>query len=98
MESGRVAILGAGLAGLSAAYHLPGRDRRVYDQHPYYGGHAHSWNYGGFVFDEGPHVSFTKSRKVRDLFARSVDGRYRESMAVASNYFYGHTVPHPAQT
>ncbi|MFQ5873510.1 MAG: protoporphyrinogen/coproporphyrinogen oxidase [Dehalococcoidia bacterium] len=97
-DSGRVAILGAGLAGLSAAYHLPGWDCHVYDQHPYYGGHAHSWSYGGFIFDEGPHVSFTKSAKVRELFARSVGGGYYESMVIASNYFYGHILAHPAQT
>lgn len=98
MDSGRVVILGAGLAGLSAAYHLPGWDCCVYEQHPYYGGHAHSWSYDGFIFDEGPHVSFTKSDEVRELFAGSVDGRYQESIALAHNYFYGHILPHPAQT
>ena len=57
-------ILGAGLAGLSAAYHGGGT---VYEQHNYIGGHSSSKNIDGFVFDEGIHVLQTKNAYVLNL-------------------------------
>lgn len=58
-------ILGAGLAGLSAAYHLDGSV--VYEQSSRVGGHAKSIVRDGFVFDEGIHVLHTKNDYVLNL-------------------------------
>lgn len=55
----RVLILGAGLAGLSAAYHLGGRPE-VFEKAEYLGGHCRTKHIEGFLFDEGPHVFFGK--------------------------------------
>lgn len=52
-------VLGAGLAGLSAAYHL-GDACEVYEKEAYIGGHSRTKNVDGFQFDEGPHVFFGK--------------------------------------
>lgn len=59
-------ILGAGLAGLSAAYHSDGI---VYEQDNRVGGHAKSKCIDGFIFDEGIHVLHTKNAYVLNLLA-----------------------------
>jgi protoporphyrinogen oxidase len=90
-------VLGAGMAGLSASFHLDHR-AVVYEQHPYYGGHTCSMRNEGFTWDEGPHISFTKNDYVRELFAESVGGEFEEFEARPTNYFQGHWIDHPAQT
>lgn len=54
----KVIILGAGLSGLSAAYHLNGRCD-VYEKNSEVGGHARSLKIDGFTFDYGPHILYT---------------------------------------
>jgi len=54
-----VLVLGAGLAGLSAAYHLGG-DVEVFEKEAHLGGHARTKRVDGFNFDEGAHVFFGK--------------------------------------
>ncbi len=105
----RVAILGAGLAGLSTAYFLRQggwRNVRVYERNRYAGGHATSFTLTStgrgneslaFTFDEGPHVSFTKDAFVREFLAESVGGEFDEHVARISNYYRGHWLKHPAQ-
>jgi len=96
----RVAILGSGMAGLGAAWRLraEGVASVVYDKNPYPGGHTASHRVEGFVFDEGPHVSFTKDETVRRLFAEAVGGRYEAVDARINNYWRGHWIRHPAIT
>jgi len=57
--SGDVIVLGAGLAGLSAAYHL-GTECEVFEKEDYLGGHCRTKRLNGFNFDEGAHVFFGK--------------------------------------
>jgi protoporphyrinogen oxidase len=90
-------ILGAGLAGLSASFHL-GHENCVLlesSASPY--GHIRSQIRDGFTWDEGPHVSFTQHEYVRSIFAESVGGDYEEFRAKVGNYFQGHWIDHPAQ-
>jgi protoporphyrinogen oxidase len=89
-------VLGAGLAGLSASYHL-GHRAIVYEKQPYYGGHAASVERDGFTWDEGPHISFTSNDYVKELFAESA-GEYEEFEVQPTNYFRGHWIRHPVQT
>lgn len=91
-------ILGAGLAGLSASYHLGHEKCRVVEKkaHPF--GHIHSEFLNGFTWDEGPHVSFTKSDYVKELFAQSVAGEFQEYPVRTGNYFQSHWIDHPAQS
>src|SRR5262245_41600386 len=96
----KIAILGSGMAGLGAArcLHAEGLSSTLYDKNPYPGGHTASHEVSGFVFDEGPHVSFTKNERMRRLFADSVDGDYQTVTASVNNYWQGHWVRHPAIT
>jgi len=54
-----VIVLGAGLSGLSAAYHLGG-NCEVFEKEDYIGGHCRTKRVDGFNFDEGAHVFFGK--------------------------------------
>lgn len=91
-------ILGAGLAGLSVSWHLGHENCLLLEQRPHAFGHIHSRQRDGFTWDEGPHVSFTKHEYVRQLFARSVGGKFEEFEVRAGNYFRGSWIDHPAQT
>ncbi|MBU1869372.1 MAG: FAD-dependent oxidoreductase, partial [Candidatus Omnitrophica bacterium] len=53
MGKKRIIILGAGLAGLSAAYHLQkqGKECLVFEKESEVGGLCRSKNVGGFTFD-----------------------------------------------
>lgn len=93
-----VAILGAGISGLSTSYHLGHRDSVIFEAQGNYGGHVTSWVRDGFTWDDGPHISFTTNGYVRELFAENVDGEYEVLDVRATNYFAGDWIEHPAQT
>jgi protoporphyrinogen oxidase len=95
-----IAILGSGMAGLGAAYRLKqeGVSAVVYDMKDHYGGHTASYvDASGFVFDEGPHISFTKDARIKQLFADNVGGEYEVIHANVNNYWKGSWIKHPAQ-
>src|SRR5207253_903752 len=69
--AGNVAIIGAGPAGLTAAYLL--RKRKVpvvvFERDPVHvGGISRTETYKGFHFDIGGHRFFSKSKQVEDLW------------------------------
>jgi protoporphyrinogen oxidase len=64
--SGPVIVLGAGLAGLSAAHHFPG-ECEIFEKEPYPGGHSRTKHDSGFAFDEGAHVFFGDDECSRDF-------------------------------
>jgi protoporphyrinogen oxidase len=94
-----IAILGAGLAGLSTTYHLnhqPGAV--VFEAKNHYGGHVYSWQKNGITWDDGPHISFTMNEYAKNLFAELVNGEYEQVPIKATNYYKGQWIDHPAQT
>lgn len=94
-----VSILGTGMAGWGAAYrlHQEGIPTIAYDKNPYHGGHTASFKHDtGFIFDEGPHVSFTKHERLQQLFAESVNSEFELIRARPNNYWRGHWIKHPA--
>jgi len=95
----RVAILGAGMAGFGASYFLNSEGIRptIYEKEQYYGGHTTSFSQDGFIFDDGPHISFTKNKRIQDVFAESVNHEYEIIQARVNNYWQGHWIKHPAQ-
>lgn len=62
-----ILILGGGLAGLSAAYHLK-RPCTVLDRNDNPGGLLATVKYGGFVFDHAPHIYFSENDYAKQLF------------------------------
>lgn len=60
-----VVILGAGLAGLSAAHHLDGTDRLVLEREPEVGGLCRSIREDGWTFDFTGHLMHLRDADVR---------------------------------
>jgi protoporphyrinogen oxidase len=67
--SKKVVILGAGLAGLSTAFHLQGQ-ARVFEKEQEVGGLARSDNVDGFIFDHDGHLLHFKNEYARKLVNR----------------------------
>jgi protoporphyrinogen oxidase len=100
MSTPNIVILGTGMAGFGAAYRLSaeGIAPVMYDKNSYYGGHTTSFRYEtGFLFDVGPHISFTKDPRIQELFAESVDQRYETVQINLNNYWRGYWPTHPVQ-
>ena len=100
MTMPHVTVLGAGLAGLAAAQALRAADCdvEVYEKNSYVGGRAYSHVVDGFIFDEGPHVSFTKRSEIQNLLADAVHGEYVEQDTILINYYKDYWIKHPVQT
>lgn len=94
-----IAILGAGMAGFGASYKFHKKELKsvLYEKQSYSGGHATSYEHGGFTFDDGPHISFTKDERFKRLLAESVGQEYEKIKVQANNYWKGHWIKHPAQ-
>ena len=100
MPKPNIVVLGTGMAGFGAAYRLHAESIAplMYDKNEYYGGHTTSFRYeSGFLFDVGPHISFTKDSRIQDLFADSVDQRFETIQINLNNYWRGYWPPHPVQ-
>lgn len=95
-----IAIVGTGMAGFGAAYKLcaEGITPVMYDRNEYHGGHTASFRSGnGFLFDIGPHISFTKDTRIQELFADSVEQQYETVQISLNNYWRGYWPLHPVQ-
>lgn len=95
----RVVVLGTGMAGLGAVSALrdAGVAPLVFDGASEPGGHTKTFLLGDFIFDEGPHVSFTRSDRIRGLFEEAVGGQFETRTARINNCWRGHWLEHPAQ-
>ena len=88
-----VAVLGTGMAGCGAIHRISaeGLEPVVFDKATYFGGHTASFVHdGGYIFDEGGHVSFTKNERLKELFARNVGDKFEIVHASINNYWRGH--------
>src|SRR5437899_10482380 len=88
------------MAGFGAAHRLnaEGVTPVLYDKNGYHGGHTASFRHdSGFLFDMGPHISFTKDPQIQDLFADSVDQQYETVQINLNNYCCGNWLLHPVQ-
>jgi protoporphyrinogen oxidase len=95
-----VVILGGGMAGFGAANRLRAEGLKpvLYEQNGYIGGNAASFrDEQGFLFDVGPHISFTKDPRIQNLLAESVGSRYETLQISLNNYWQGHWPRHPVQ-
>jgi protoporphyrinogen oxidase len=100
MAQDNIVVLGSGMAGFGAAHrlHAEGIAPIMFDKNSYHGGHTASFRYdSGFLFDVGPHISFTKDSRIQELFAASVDQQYETIQINLNNYWRGHWPLHPVQ-
>lgn len=97
---GKIVIFGTGMAGFGASSHLSKAGVRpiVFDKNTYFGGHTASFrNDEGFLYDLGPHISFTKDERIQDLFAGYVNHEYEALQVSLNNYWRGIRLTHPVQ-
>lgn len=98
--SGKVVILGGGIAGLSAACRAMdlGLDPVVYEASARPGGLLDSFEIetpeGRWLFDNAVHLSFATEDEVRAVFDKTP---YLEHEARSLNWDEGHWIPHPVQ-
>ena len=88
------------MAGFGAAYrlHAEGITPVMYDKNSYHGGHTASFRFeSGFLFDLGPHISFSKDPRIQELLAESVDQQFETIQISLNNYWRGYWPKHPVQ-
>lgn len=95
-----IVVIGSGMAGFGAAMRLHQEGIRpvLYDKNPYFGGHTASFrDETGFLFDLGPHISFTKDERIQKLLASHVDDKYEAVQVKLDNLWRGLRLTHPVQ-
>jgi protoporphyrinogen oxidase len=95
-----IVLLGSGMATLGAAYRLraEGRPYVMFDRGEQPGGHTKTFSYeGGWVFDDGPHISFTEDERIQAILAEQVGGDFHSVPSEVNNLWQGHWIKHPAQ-
>ena len=93
-----VAILGAGIAGIAAGYHLSQRgiEHTIFEKNASWGGLCDNFSIGeGFLFDKFVHLSFTKSEVVKNLFQNNT--AFYSHKPESSNYYKNLWLKHPVQ-
>ena len=70
MQNRDIVVIGAGLTGLTTAYHLrkQGRDVLVIEKENRIGGQIRTYSEKGFVFESGPNTGVVSFPEVRELF------------------------------
>jgi len=94
--SERVLVIGAGLAGLSAAWHL-GPDAVVLEGSPAVGGLCRSYRRDGYTFDLSGHVLHFRKPEVKRLVSRLLPGKLARHRRRALIHFRGELVHYPFQ-
>lgn len=97
-QSVDVAIIGAGPAGLTAAYQLTklGYSVTVIEKDPVYvGGISRTVEHDGFRFDIGGHRFFSKSREVVDLWNEILPDDFIERPRMSRIYYEGKFYSYP---
>ncbi|MBI1365021.1 MAG: NAD(P)-binding protein [Alphaproteobacteria bacterium] len=98
VEAKKVAIIGAGPAGLTAAYLLSkeGVSVEVIEADPdYVGGISRTVNYKGFLFDIGGHRFFSKSKEVVDFWRDMLPDDFIERPRLSRIYYAGKFYSYP---
>jgi protoporphyrinogen oxidase len=96
VTSAETVVLGAGLTGLSAAYHLGG-ETVVVEREPWVGGLCASAHVGGFTFDRTGHVLHLRDAWVRRLVQTLLPDAFVEVERRALVYSKGVHTAYPFQ-
>lgn len=95
----KVLVLGAGIAGISAGFHLKKigieTDVSVIEKSNSWGGLCDNFEIDGFRFDKFVHLSFSNDEYVNKLFTENTE--YIAHLPESNNYYKGVWLKHPAQ-
>lgn len=93
----RIVIIGGGLAGLSAAYHLREHDPLVLERESELGGLCRSFFQDGFTFDCTGHLVHLRNPYTRELVDRLLPDAFNSYERLASIYSKSTLTPYPFQ-
>ena len=90
-------ILGSGIAGISAGYHLEksGENVVIYEKDNDWGGLCGNFTIDGFRFDRFVHFTFAPDEYIKNIFEES--SPTFPHPPVSYNYWNGYWLKHPAQ-
>ena len=90
-------ILGSGISGISAGYHLQknGEKAVIYERDSDWGGLCGNFTIDGFRFDKFVHFTFAPDDYIKNIFQKSSPTFAHPS--VSSNFYKGFWLKHPAQ-
>jgi len=99
MAKKRIIIVGAGLSGLSAAWHLrkQGLEPVIFEKEPEAGGLCRSKKVGGFTFDTDGHLLHFKHPYAFELVRGLLNGNLKEHRKNSWIYSYGRYTRSPFQ-
>lgn len=83
-----IVIVGAGLAGLSTAYHLSGTPYRLYEREEQVGGLCRSYQKDGFTFDYTGHLLHFRQPEIKALVERLLAGKLQRHNR--KSFIYSH--------
>jgi len=92
-----ILIIGAGLAGLSTAYHLRGKDYHIYEKEGEVGGLCRSFKQDGFTFDYTGHLLHLRQDYTKKMFEKLLPQKLKTHFRRASIYSKGIFTPYPFQ-
>jgi protoporphyrinogen oxidase len=92
-----ILVIGAGLAGLSTAYHLQDRPCRVIEKDKEAGGLCRSYQRDGFTFDYTGHLLHFRQPAIQDLVERLLPGQLERHSRRSYVYSYGTYTEYPYQ-
>ena len=87
-EGRMILIVGAGLAGLSAAYHLSGLPYRLYEREQEVGGLCRSYKKDGFTFDYTGHLLHFRQAEIKALVEKLLAGKLQKH--ARQSFIYSH--------
>ncbi len=95
----KIVILGGGLAGLSAAWHLrkKGIKSVIYEKEPESGGLCRSKIVKGFTFDYDGHLLHFRDQYVLDLIRNELGLELKQHERSSWVYSFGRYIPYPFQ-
>ena len=94
-----IAILGAGLTGMSAAFHLKrdGVPFRIFERQPHAGGHATTHVEAGYRFDKTGHLLHLRDPAIRELVMRWIGNDWVEVNRRSRVWLHGVYTRYPFQ-
>jgi protoporphyrinogen oxidase len=92
-----ILIVGAGLAGLSTAYHLTQTPYRIYEREMEVGGLCRSYRKDGFTFDYTGHLLHFRQPQIKALVERLLAGKLQKHIRKSFIYSHGTYTEYPFQ-
>ncbi len=87
-------IIGAGPSGLALSLFLP-EPATILESSSGVGGHAASFQRGGFTFDYGPHILFSRDRAILDFIVETLEGNVHQCVRKNKISFRNRLIKYP---